>query len=310
MSLERVLIAHSKWLIAFQMRNIFLFIRRYKTLFAFLFFQIVALYFLFTYNRFHRAKFLGVANEVTGRINTQYNKIEDYFTLREENKRVHRLNDSLLNLLPRNFAVRDTAQQLIQDSIAYDTLGHYRRYFSRPAAVVYNTVSAQKNFIQINRGSAQGIKDNMAVVGSDGSVVGVVVNTSPNFSQVMSLLHVQNTVSASLKRSGDFGTIEWDGKDPRYLQLKKIPKTQEVKKGDTVLTSSVSYIFPPGYMVGTVAEVKLDNTTGMYLLKIKTAANFYNLQQVHVIENVERDEQVKLMSETQKKMDMTKKPAK
>jgi rod shape-determining protein MreC len=289
------------------MRNIFLFIRRYRTFFAFLIFQGVALWFLFNYNRFHRAKFLGVANEMTGRINTQYNKVEDYFTLREENKRVHRLNDSLLNLLPRNFMRRDTTMQASQDSLPYDTLGNYRRYFSRPATVVYNTVNAQKNYIQINRGSNQGIRDNMAVVSSDGSAVGLVVNVSGNFSQVMSLLHVQSTVSVSLKKTGDFGTVEWDGKDPRYLLLKRIPKTVQVDKGDTILTSPVSFNFPPGYMVGTVADIKLDNTTGMYLLKIKTGANFYNLQQVHVIENMERTEQVKLFDETKKKIEQVKK---
>jgi rod shape-determining protein MreC len=277
------------------------------TFFLFLILQVVALWFLFSYNRFHRAKFLGLANEMTGRINTQYNKVEDYFTLREENRRVHRLNDSLLNLLPRNFAKRDTSLNAVQDSIPYDTVGNYRRYLSRPATVVYNTVNSQKNYIQINRGSNHGIRDNMSVVSSDGSAVGVVMNVSANFSQVMSLLHVQSTVSASLKRTGDFGTVEWDGKDPRYLVLKRIPKTVEVKKGDSVLTSKVSFNFPPGYMVGTVEDIKLDNATGMYLLKIKTAANFYNLQQVHVIENVERAEQVKLFEETRKKIEEVKK---
>lgn len=289
------------------MRNIFLFIRNYRTFFTFLILQVVALWFLFNYNRFHKAKGLGIANELTGWVNSKYNKVEDFFTLREENKRVHRMNDSLLNLLPRNFSRRDTAVQMVQDSVPYDTAGNYRRYFSRPATVVYSTVNAQKNYIQINRGSAQGIKDNMAVVSSDGSAVGVVVNVSGNFSQVMSLLHVQNTVSVSLKKTGDFGTAEWDGKDPRYLTLKRIPKTVEVKKGDTVLTSSVSFNFPPGYMVGTISDIKLDNTTGMYLLKVKTAANFYNLQQVHVIENIERAEQVKLFEETKKKIEQVKK---
>lgn len=267
----------------------------------------MALGFLFNYNRFHRSRFLGVANELTGRINSQYNKIEDYFTLKEENRRVHRLNDSLLNLLESVYMKRDTSVQLVQDSVAFDTLGHYRRYYLRSATVVYNTVSSQKNYIQLNRGANQGIKDNMAVINSDGSAVGVVVNVSPDFCQVMSLLHVQNTVSVSLKKGGDFGTIEWDGKDPRYLYLKKMPKTIEVKNGDTVLTSKVSFNFPPGYMVGTVADVKLDNTTGMYLLKVKTAANFYNLQQVHVVENIDRDEQIKLFEETKKKIEEAKK---
>jgi rod shape-determining protein MreC len=289
------------------MRNIFLFLRRYSTFFVFLLLQVVSLWFLFTYNRFHRAKFLGVANEITGRINTQYNKVEDYFSLKDENRRVHRLNDSLLNLLPGNFIKLDSSVRLVKDSILYDTLGHYRHYLWRDAMVLYNTVSSQKNYIQLNKGSRQGIKDNMAVISSDGYAVGMVVNVSANFSEVMSLLHVQNTVNASLKRSGEFGTLQWDGKDPRYLILKGMPKSVEVKKGDTVLTSTYSYNFPPGYLIGTVAEVIADNSTGFYVLKIKTAANFFNLQQVHVIENIQYDEQVKLFEDTRKKIEESKK---
>ena len=191
------------------MRNIFLFIRRYFIFFIFLILEVVSLWFLFNYNRFHRAKFLGVATEMTGRINNQYNKVEDYFSLKEENHRVHKLNDSLLNLLKRNFIQRDTSMQLVKDSVPYDTAGHYRRYFFRDATVIYNTVNDQKNYLQLNRGSNQGIKDNMEVVGSDGSVVGVVMNVSPNFCQVMSLLHVQSTITASLKKGGESGTVEF-----------------------------------------------------------------------------------------------------
>ena len=289
------------------MRNVFLFIRRYFTFFSFLAFQALSLWFLFSYNKFHRSKFLGIANEMTGRVNNQYNKVEDYFSFKEENRRLHKFNDSLLNLLPSNFAKRDTSMQLIKDSIPYDTLGHYRRYIFRDATVIYNTVNSRKNYMQLNRGSNQGIKDNMAVINSDGSAVGIVVAVSPNYCQAMSLLHVQNTVSASMKRSGEAGTIEWDGLDPRFLTLKKIPKSVEVKNGDTVLTSPYSYNIPPGYMIGTVAEVKVDNATGMYLVKVKTAANFYSLQQVHIVENIDRDEQVKLFEDTRKKIEEAKK---
>jgi rod shape-determining protein MreC len=292
------------------MRNVFLFISRYRTFFTFLILQAVALWFLFNYNRFHRARFLGVANEVTGRINTQYNKVEDFFTLREENKRVNRLNDSLLNLLPAHFGKRDSTVNFIKDSIPYDTLGNYRRFLSRPATVIYNTVNSQKNYLQLNRGANLGIKDNMAVISSDGSAVGVVVNVSPNFSQVMSLLHVQNKVNGSLKKSGNFGTIEWDGKDPQYLILKGIPQSAEVKKGDTVLTSAYSFNFPPGYMIGFIDAVIKDKSTNFYVLKVKTAANFFNLQQVHVIENIERDEQMRLMQESRIKIEQGKKPVK
>lgn len=289
------------------MRNVFLFILRYKTFFSFLILQVVSLWFLYTYNKFHRARFLGIANEVTGRVNTQYNKVEDYFTLREENRRVHQINDSLLNLLPKNYMRADTGVQLVQDSIPFDTLGHYRRYYFRPATVVYNTVSSQKNYIQLNRGSNHGIKDNMAVLSSDGSAVGVVVGVSPNFCQVMSLLHVQQKVNASLKKSGDFGTIEWDGKDPRLLTLKGVPKSIEIKTGDTVLTSTYSFNFPPGYMVGTIAEVVTDKSTNFYVLKVKPGAKFYSLQQVFVVENLQYAEQTALNQEARKRIEDPKK---
>lgn len=289
------------------MRNVFLFILRYKTFFSFLILQVVSLWFLYTYNKFHRARFLGIANEVTGRVNTQYNKVEDYFTLREENRRVHQINDSLLNLLPKNYMRADTGVQLVQDSIPFDTLGHYRRYYFRPATVVYNTVSSQKNYIQLNRGSNHGIKDNMAVLSSDGSAVGVVVGVSPNFCQVMSLLHVQQKINASLKKSGDFGTIEWDGKDPRLLTLKGVPKSIEIKAGDTVLTSTYSFNFPPGYMVGTIAEVVTDKSTNFYVLKVKPGAKFYSLQQVFVVENLQYAEQTALNQEARKRIEDPKK---
>ena len=60
-------------------------------------------------------------------------------------------------------------------------------------------------------------------------------------------------------------------------------------------------------MIGTIADMKLDNTTGMYTLKIKTAANFYNLQQVHVIENTEYKEQTQLNSDSKKRIEELKK---
>ena len=284
------------------MRNVFLFIHRYFTFLAFVAVQAVALWFLFTYNKFHRAKGLGWANEITGRINSKYKNVDDFFHLKAENQRLHRMNDSLLNLLPANFLQLDTSARIVQDSIPFDTLGNYRRYIWRDAKVVYNTVNTQKNYIQINRGSNQGIRDNMAVINSDGSAVGVVVNVSPNFSQVMSLLHVQSKRSVTMKRTGSLGTIEWDGKNPLFLTLQNIPKSDSVAKGDTVMTS-VNSSFPPGFVVGTIDEVILDKSTNFYVLRLRTAANFFNLQQVHVIENAQYEEQAKLQEDTKKKID-------
>ena len=62
----------------------------------------------------------------------------------------------------------------------------------------------------------------------------------------MSLLHVQNSVSAALKKTGDAGKVEWDGKDPTVCyNLKEYPKVFRCKMGDTVVTSRILIIFLP-----------------------------------------------------------------
>jgi len=285
------------------MRNVFLFIRRYFTFLSFVLLQVLALSLLFRYNKYHRAVGLGMANEITGYFNSQYGDIDEYFHLKEENRRIHKMNDSLLNLLPGNFLKVDTGSHVIIDTVTYDTTYLVRRYLAKEAKVVSNSVNSQKNYFQLNRGSKQGIKDNMAVINSDGSVVGQIIGVSENFSQVMSLLHVHNTVSAMMKKSRNNGTIEWDGKSPLYLTLKNIPKSDSVLVGDTVLTGINSYNYPPGWMIGTVSEVVEDKSTNFYVLRVKPFANFQNLQQVFVVENLQRDEQVNLDKATQKKVD-------
>jgi rod shape-determining protein MreC len=292
------------------MRNIFLFIGRYFTFFAFLALQVLALSFLFRYNKYHRAVGLGMANELTGWMNSKYAKVDNYFHLKQESDRIHRLNDSLMNLLKADFLNSDTATKSMADTIPYDTLGHRRRYLWRDAQVVSNSVNSERNYIQINRGSRQGIRDNMGVLSSDLSLVGIIVNTSENFSQVMSLLHVKNNVNAIMKRSGSAGTISWDGKNPLYLTMTGVPKSDSVAQGDTVLTGTYSLSFPPLKMIGTVASVIKDNSSSFYVLQIKTAANFQNLQHVFVVENLQNEEEEKLDRDTRKKIDELKKTGK
>ncbi len=248
-----------------------------------------------------------MANEITGWVNSKYSNVDQYFHLKQESDRIHHVNDSLINLMRNNFLNPDTATRSVQDTIPYDTLGNRRRYLWRDAEVVSNSINMERNYIQINRGSNQGIRDNMGVLNADLSLVGIVVNTSDNFSQVMSLLHVKNNVNAIMKRSGSAGTINWDCKNPLYLTMTGISKSDSIAKGDSVLTGTYSLSFPPLKLIGTVASIVKDNSSSFYTLRIKPAANFQNLQHVFVVENLQGDEQQKLDKETRKKIDEIKK---
>jgi rod shape-determining protein MreC len=281
-------------------RNIFLFIRRYFNFLFFVVLQIVALYILFHYNRFHEAAFMNVANEFTGRISDKYDNVTYYFNLKKTNEALVKENEELRNRLHANFESPDSTQLLVIDSVHTDTTGKSRKYIWRSAKVVYNSTNLPNNTLTIERGENQGVYKDMGVISSAG-VVGTVINTSGNFAIVMSLLHDQSRVSASLKKTGETGIVSWDGVSPLYLTMKNVPKSVPVVVGDSIVTSQyATYRFPQGIMIGTVAGIVEDKTSNFYTLRIKPATNFYNVEYVTVVENLQKVEQKKLEEATKK----------
>ncbi|HYJ37371.1 MAG TPA: rod shape-determining protein MreC, partial [Chitinophagaceae bacterium] len=162
------------------------------------------------------------------------------------------------------------------------------------------STSTQNNYITIHRGENQGVKKDMGVVSANG-VVGVVVNTSANYSTIMSLLHRQNRLSGALKKTGETGTVQWNGDSPLFLTLINIPKSAAITIGDTVITSQYATRFPPS-VIGTVYNIVEDKSTNFYTLTIRPATNFFSLQNVYVVENLQAEEQLNLEESTKKKM--------
>lgn len=282
------------------MRNIFLFISRYFNFLFFLVLQVISLAMLFRYNKFHESVFSGVYNEFTGSVNTRYNNIENYFTLRQQNEALRDQNAMLLNRLRTDYEWPDSGRMVVSDTVRIDSLEKYRKYLYMPAKVISNSVGEQKNYLMLHRGSAQGVQPNMAVVGPSG-VIGTVVNVSPNMSVVMSMLHRQSKIVAVLKKGSGFGEVYWDGKDPQFVTLSKVPKTVPVFKGDTVVTSQYSDKYPPGHMIGRIDFIDTDPVTGTYLLKVRTAVNFYDVQHAYVVRNLLQDEMDQLKKSIQDK---------
>jgi len=137
------------------------------------------------------------------------------------------------------------------------------------------------------------------VIGPTG-IVGRVVNVSNNFATVMSVLSRQFRVDAKLIKSGERGIVGWDGESTQYVQMRNVPKSTEVKRGDTVMTSELSSIFPANIMVGTVDTFQTDPSSNFYTLKLKTSTNFSTVQYVYVVQNSQLEEQKLLEAATKK----------
>ncbi|HQY10641.1 MAG: rod shape-determining protein MreC [Ferruginibacter sp.] len=267
------------------MRNIFLFIRRYFNLLLFLFLQVFSIYLIVHYSRYHNAIFSSASNQLTGKVNKQFSRVEYYFQLKKTNDSLVKANAKLYNKLKADFELPDTTAKVFIDSLKVDSIEGYRKYRYYPAKVVYNSVAAQNNYLVLSRGLAQQVKIGMGVIDPNSGVVGVITDVSKDFAVVMSLLHKDSRISGKLLKGGETGTLNWDGKTPNIISLTGIAKSAKVAKGDTIISSGFSTSFPRGMMVGSVLEAIPEKSSSNYLIKFRSAANFYNLEYVYVIEN-------------------------
>lgn len=282
------------------MRNIFLFIRRYFNFLFFLLLQGFSIYLILHYSLYHKAVFTNTANQLTGKINEQYNKVEYYFQLKKTNDSLVKANEKLYNKLKSDFELPDTASKMVIDSIRIDSMERFRRYLYLNAKVVANSVVAQNNFIVLGRGEAQQLKEGMGVVDPNSGVVGIITELSKDYAVVMSLLHKDSHISGKLMHGGETGTLNWDGKIPNIITLTGIPKSAKVARGDTIITSGFSTSFPKGMLIGYIEEIIADKSTNNYLIKLRSAANFYNLEFVYAIDN-RQTEDIKTILDKAKK---------
>ena len=95
------------------MRNVFLFIRKYSNFLFFLLLQIIALSFLFRYNKYHEAAFMNVAGEITGSLNQRYSKVEYYFHLKKINEQLAAENLRLNQLIRENYERADGNEKTV-----------------------------------------------------------------------------------------------------------------------------------------------------------------------------------------------------
>jgi rod shape-determining protein MreC len=271
-------------------RNIFLFIRRYSTLLFFLLLQGFSIYLIVHYNSYHNAVFSNTANQLTGKVNEQYNKVEDFFYLKKTNDSLLKANERLYNKLREDFQLPDTLSKTVIDTLRIDSLEQHRKYTYMQAAVIENSVNTQSNFIVLNRGKLGNLKKGMGVIDINNGVVGSIVDLSDDYAVVMSLLHKDSHIQGMLlKGNGETGTLSWDGVTPNIISITQIPKSAKVAKGDTIISSGNSTSIPKGMLLGFVTEVIPEKSTSNFLIKFKSAVNFYNLQYVYAIDNSQQE---------------------
>lgn len=279
------------------------FIRNSKWL-LFVFYITLSCLMLFQSNPYQHHLYMTSASAVASTVYSLSSNITSYFNLRENNEDLNRRNADLqaevLAMREQLEKYQDSEQEL--SPIIPDSLRHYRFIVAR---VINNSVIRPHNYVTINRGSNSGIRPEMGVIDQNG-VVGVVNVVGPNSARIISLLNPNFRLSCKIKNNETFGSLVWDGKDPKYAILEELPRHTVYKKGDTIVTSGYSAVFPPGIPVGLVESDNSSHNENFFSLKIKLLSDFSTLNNVQVVINNYADEIKSVEESTAKEENETK----
>ncbi|MGE5557115.1 MAG: rod shape-determining protein MreC [Bacillota bacterium] len=167
-----------------------------------------------------------------------------------------------------------------------------RESLALKSQVIHLTVAAEvvaynpNNYfatITINKGKRHGLSSEMVVITKQG-LVGRIIQTQANFSQVMMISDGQHTVGGIVERTRDL--VKVVGYPERAGYCKVIPMENELykvrlKKGDTVITWEQSEYFPKALVVGKIVKVVKSSSGSIGILR--PAADLNHLQVVLVI---------------------------
>ena len=210
--------------------------------------------------------------------------IKNYTKLKEINLNVSQQN---LALLEENGRLREhlinSSTAIVADSLTRLYATEHPQFEYNWAKVIKNTINTQHNFIIINKGSRDGIMEDMGVITPNG-VVGIVRAVGRNNAYVLSFLNNKQQISAKIGKSNTFGQLAWDGKDIMYANLNDIPQHVDANPGDTIYTSGYSSFFPPDIPIGIAQSSKIVN--GMHRsVRVRLLQDFSLLDNVIIVKN-------------------------
>lgn len=226
---------------------------------------------------YHKSQFITSANYITGSIHELFSSFGSYFDLREQNTVLLEENNRLKQLELNHLLLKPSPK--VVDN----------QYKLIPATVVKNSFKSPQNYLTINRGNRDGIKEEFGIISPKG-IVGVIDKTSSKYARVVSVLNTKSKINAKLKKSNHFGTLEWNGENSNTVQLYDIQDLVSFSVGDTIVTSGYSMIFPENIPIGTIASYRLNDTKNLYIIDVKLFNDMSNLKYVYVIENLDLDE--------------------
>jgi rod shape-determining protein MreC len=157
-------------------------------------------------------------------------------------------------------------------------------YQTVAARVIARDPSMWFDNVTIDKGRWSGIEINMPVVTTEG-VVGRVISISPLNAQVMLLTNEKSGAGAivgQLDQSSALGSIKGLG-ESGLLEMRYVSGLEKIQTGNIVTTTGQDGIYPPGYNIGEVVEVRAGSATQAQVIRVRPTAGLERLKEVAVL---------------------------
>ena len=220
-----------------------------------------------------------VQNLITQTLDSLGDAVDQYILVAQVSEENERLQTEVDKLIAENNVLREELRR--QGRVGELMAFHDNRQMkSVVASVIGRDATQWARVVFINKGTEDGLRENLPVVTHSG-VVGHVIQAGLTTAKVMLVVDGRSAVDALFGADRVSGVVVGTGME--FCEMKYVPITAEVNVGDQVLSSGLGGMYPKGLVVGTVVSIA-KGTQGLFQeITISPSADFGRLEEVLVL---------------------------
>ena len=236
-----------------------------------------------------------VANVIASPFRSAYTSVADWFNDKQnyyqDNTALKEENAALKKQLAEmEAAIRQAEKDSAENERLKQLLGLQAQ---RPdltsdlqaAMITEHTVTNWTSSLTIDKGTNLGLEVNDCVISETGALVGLISEVGTNWATILTLVDTDTSLGAQVFRTGDLGLAQGNFSlmGEKRLRLEYLPADCSLLGGDLVVTSGLGGFYPAGLVIGSVAEVQVDDSGATSYAVLSPAVDFDELTEVFVI---------------------------
>jgi len=147
------------------------------------------------------------------------------------------------------------------------------------ARVIARDVS--QDLILIDRGSADGLREDMAIITEEKVLLGRIIEVNENSAKVSLISHQDSSFDVEVLGKDAEGLIV--GQGGQNIQLDFVARDKVIEEDDVVISSSLGGLYPRGLLVGLIKEVQKDDVEPFQQAEVTPFFRLRQLKSVFII---------------------------